>query len=279
MANKKIPTDNASAQNTKLIAETTTVNNELKQQNFELSLAVGALTIFGLLLLWQIILLYIRYRKLQKKLMENKLHISTLEVQLVQTQKLEKEHDDLKLWSNKLECVLEFDRKKTENPNTSNEVLLKEADSVVKGKHFEEFVAKIWKQYTKDNIAGKTWSFSEWRGDKYIPEFDIYAETNCLPDLTFRREHDSKQVSIECKYKTIPFDRDDFVHFKTRQIEKYSKYSKDYDIPVYLIMGTGDPKSPTELFVHTIQTEIEYEKSQFNKKTKINKTQFKCYKA
>ncbi|TPE43621.1 hypothetical protein [Pontibacter mangrovi] len=115
------------------------------------------------------------------------------------------------------------------------------ADSKSKGDKFEAYIVKSLNQ--------NYFKVKEWRGDKYVD--GRYAESNMLPDLEIEYSHNSvtSRFAIECKYRTSVID--DAVEIaKPYQLDNYSKFSEEKDMPVFIALGLGGyPNSPDEEFI------------------------------
>ncbi len=110
-----------------------------------------------------------------------------------------------------------------------------------KGYDFEKYVIQ---KFNKEFFKVK-----EWAGDKYVK--GIYAETTTNPDMVFefKMKDVTRRFSVECKWRNKLKDK--AVEFSTpEQLERYRKYEKENNTPVYLVMGIGGkPSYPAHLYV------------------------------
>jgi hypothetical protein len=116
------------------------------------------------------------------------------------------------------------------------------SESEKKGKDFEEFVVKRLKK-------NKYFTLEHWRSDKTVD--GIFPESNRYPDLKFRFNlHDQQDFfAIECKWRGRAHNGK-IEWAKKHQLEQYQKYSKDKNVPVFIIIGVGDsPDDPKHLYV------------------------------
>ena len=130
---------------------------------------------------------------------------------------------------------VEKTRKKTVSVNEAMD------ESKVKGDAFEKFVVL--------NFDKKYFKIKEWRGDKYVN--GTYAESNQYPDLEIRfqlgRHRDL--FAVECKWRKN-LKNDELEWAKDYQLSNYRQFSKERNVPVFVIIGIGGtPDDPEQLYV------------------------------
>jgi hypothetical protein len=98
------------------------------------------------------------------------------------------------------------------------------------GDDFEKFVVKKFSQ--------KYYNVVEWAGDKYID--GIYADTTLHPDLLMELQLKSgnELFYVECKWRK-GFDGDKVQFARMDQLERYKKFEKEKNIPVFITLGIG----------------------------------------
>ena len=113
--------------------------------------------------------------------------------------------------------------------------------SKMKGDAFEQHVVK--------RFASKYFRIKEWRGDKYID--GIYAESNRHPDLeiSFKLSGQEDLFAVECKWRK-DYVNDQIEWAEAYQFAQYQKFSKERNLPVFIIIGVGGlPNEPKDVYV------------------------------
>jgi len=116
------------------------------------------------------------------------------------------------------------------------------SESEKKGKDFEDYIVKSFKK-------NKHFTLEQWQGDKGVD--GIYPESNRHPDLKFRFDlHDQQDFfSVECKWRARPLNGK-LQWSEKYQLLQYQKYSKDKNVPVFIVIGVGGtPGDPKHLYV------------------------------
>lgn len=123
------------------------------------------------------------------------------------------------------------------------------SDEVLKGREFEDYVVELFDVQHNGKLTLK-----EWRGDKTLP--GIYPEGNSGPDLVF--DYDGRQFAIECKWRNY-MPRDIGKELLTpERIAAFQRFSKERNMPVYLILGTGGlPSAPVHLYFADLSQTID----------------------
>lgn len=124
----------------------------------------------------------------------------------------------------------------TQIVNTDNAELNKQ-----KGIEFESFVV--------NHFESKYYDLLEWRGDKYSN--GRYASSNQYPDLEIKLKSKKLQTkfAIECKYRSYFFNNG-IEWAEDYQLEIYKEYSKEYNMPVFILLGVGgEATKPEEIFI------------------------------
>ena len=116
-----------------------------------------------------------------------------------------------------------------------------EIESKTKGNAFEKYVVK--------RFARKFFRIKEWRGDKYVD--GIYAESNRHPDLeiSFTLSGQEDLFAVECKWRK-DYVNDQIEWAEAYQFAQYQKFSKERNLPVFIIIGVGGlPNEPKDVYV------------------------------
>ncbi|HEY3363134.1 MAG TPA: hypothetical protein VGK06_15290 [Methanosarcina sp.] len=114
-----------------------------------------------------------------------------------------------------------------------------ESENVEKGNKFERYVV--------DKFDDKLFSIVEWTTDM-CRKHNRFIESDCNPDLVIRDRKTNEIFCVECKYRSRLVDG--FFNWSyLDQIDRYFSYSRDRNIPFYIVLGLGgSPDSPIELF-------------------------------
>ncbi len=122
-----------------------------------------------------------------------------------------------------------------------------------KGAQFENFVCSLFKPdvwVVEDRT--KDWSYKLART----------VESDQNPDLILRNKKTEKRFAIECKFRTRAWTQDGVtgILWPKEYGERYGKYGKENNIPVYIAFGLGgNPKNPNELFIVPLEKIAAYE--------------------
>ncbi len=107
-------------------------------------------------------------------------------------------------------------------------------DEVLKGREFEDYVVALF-----DLPHNRKLTLKEWRGDKSLP--GVYPQSNSDPDLVL--DYDGLPFAIECKWRSHkPKDLSKELLPPDRH-EGYWQYAQEHHVPVFILLGTGDPPS------------------------------------
>lgn len=114
-----------------------------------------------------------------------------------------------------------------------------------KGIEFEKF---IMKRFHKNK---RFFAIKAVTADKGF-DIDVRVDANLDPDLIveFRRRDAKKLFAVECKWRKNTFHN--YVNWASNrgQIERYKKFAKKRDIPVFIALGLGgEPHNPKNLYV------------------------------
>lgn len=118
-----------------------------------------------------------------------------------------------------------------------DELRKNEYESVLKGRQFELFIAR---EMTRTYGA----AIQEWTSDKGIDE-GIYVASNGNPDFVFRTAL-GHIISVECKFRSAAFNDKGIEKISWAQdwqAERYQRYARDKDVPVFLAIGFGEDSS------------------------------------
>ena len=120
-------------------------------------------------------------------------------------------------------------------------------EDVLKGREFEDYVLEQFNLHENDGFVLK-----EWQGDKTFG--DICPESNRHPDFVF--DYQGKRFAVECKWreKLSPNAEKDL--FTEDKISIYQQFSKERNIPVYIVLGVGGEPSNPELLYNIPLSEV-----------------------
>jgi len=130
------------------------------------------------------------------------------------------------------------------SPDAYQNELDVESENVEKGNKFERYVV--------DKFDDKLFSIVEWTTDM-CRKHNRYVESDCNPDLVVRDRTTNEIFCVECKYRSRLING--FFNWSyPDQIDRYFSYSRDRNIPFYVVLGFGgNPDSPIELFCVPLQ--------------------------
>jgi len=118
-----------------------------------------------------------------------------------------------------------------------------------KGIRFEKYISNLFPK--------NLWVLTDRTKDS-SKNFDRTVESDMNPDLTFRNILTGKTIAIECKFRST-FYRGKYQDFgywwKKEQGERYKKYGKKMNVPVFVALGIGGtPQKPNRLFISPLET-------------------------
>lgn len=114
-------------------------------------------------------------------------------------------------------------------------------DNRTKGLDFEKFIVQ---KFHPDQFVVKSWT-----GDKYVA--GRFSEDSRNPDLYLEMKGAAPSASfaVECKWRAGLY-RGGIELAKAYQIEHYRAFSKEKNIPVFVVLGLGgQPSNPREVYV------------------------------
>lgn len=114
-------------------------------------------------------------------------------------------------------------------------------EEMLKGREFEDYVLSLLNPKEEGSLV-----LQEWQGDKSYGK--IKPENNSNPDFVFRYEQ--REFAVECKWRE-KLDRDLGKELLTKKrIDNYTKFSKDRQMCVTIVLGVGgEPCYPELLYV------------------------------
>lgn len=128
-------------------------------------------------------------------------------------------------------------------------VELLEIDSETQLVNLEEKNGLEFEQFIVQKFSKKVFTLKEWAGDKYVN--GVYAETTQHSDLLleFTAYNQSKEIAVECKWRHKSVN--DGIPFSTKeQLDRYRKYAKEKNIPVFMTIGLGGKGgTPKKLYI------------------------------
>jgi hypothetical protein len=129
-----------------------------------------------------------------------------------------------------------------------NPILEKEkrsVDSYEKGRLFEEYVTKLFNE--------QHFKLKDWRKAERMALIDL-PKNHSDPDLELIFGRGQYKFAVECKWRTelkngiFRWDK------KYENLEIYTKYSRERNIPVFIVIGVGgDPFNPERMFVTPLE--------------------------
>lgn len=113
-------------------------------------------------------------------------------------------------------------------------------EEVLKGREFEDYVLEMF------HIQGKNgFVLKEWRGDKTLG--DIHPENNSHPDFVL--DYQGYVFAVECKWRGMLLSSIEQDLFSADKLSIYQQFSRERDIPVFLVLGVGgEPSYPAALY-------------------------------
>ena len=111
-------------------------------------------------------------------------------------------------------------------------------EDLLKGREFEDYVLSLFHLQEDGELV-----LQEWQGDKSFGM--VMPKNNSYPDFVFR--YRQKEFAVECKWREkLNHDLGKDL-FTTRNIENYTKFSEDRNMPVTIILGVGGESCNPEL--------------------------------
>jgi hypothetical protein len=118
-----------------------------------------------------------------------------------------------------------------------------------KGKRFEKFVIEKFNRKYFD-IVEMTHS---WKTNQ-----ERYVESSLNPDFILRYNPTNEVFAVECKYRSKLNPEGMLDCCKPQQLERYRKFAKERNIPVFLVIGfKGIDDAPDDMFVIPLE-ELKY---------------------
>jgi hypothetical protein len=117
-------------------------------------------------------------------------------------------------------------------------------ESMEKGHKFEKYIAKIF------NLKSDYFAISYWNTDHSDKRAGIKVESDGDPDFLIRYKPTGEQFAVECKWRAYAYYnqeiRDHVIKWaEPYQIQHYQKYSKEHNVPVFVVIGlAGKPSNP-----------------------------------
>lgn len=128
---------------------------------------------------------------------------------------------------------------------SSLEIDKKQIDSYEKGRLFEEYVTKLFND--------QHFKLKDWRKAERI-SFSELPKNHCDPDLELIFGRGQYKFAVECKWRNefndgiLRWDK------KDKSLETYRNYSRENNIPVFIVIGVGgDPSNPEKMFVTPLE--------------------------
>jgi len=143
-------------------------------------------------------------------------------------------------------------------------------EDLLKGREFEEFVLELL------DVKNGKHLLKEWRGDKTMGS--VSPESNSYPDLPVEDAETKLLIAIECKWRNHLNDASMKDLFLSERLSTYRDFSKEKDLPVFIVLGIGgSPSDPENLYIipldkasfeqttnHSNPSVLLYEPSQLN---------------
>jgi hypothetical protein len=125
------------------------------------------------------------------------------------------------------------------------EISKKSIDSYEKGRLFEEYVIKLFND--------QHFKLKDWRKAERIALYDL-PKNHCDPDLELLFGRGQYKFAVECKWRN-EFKAGIFQwEKKDKSLEIYRKYSRECNIPVFIVIGVGgDPSNPEKMYVTPLE--------------------------
>jgi hypothetical protein len=121
------------------------------------------------------------------------------------------------------------------------EINKKSIDSYEKGRLFEEYVIKLFNE--------QHFKLQDWRKAERIA-FHALPKNHCDPDLELIFGRGRYKFAIECKWRNEFKDGIFRWEKKEKSLEIYRNYSRENNIPVFIVIGVGgDPSNPEKMYV------------------------------
>ena len=120
--------------------------------------------------------------------------------------------------------------------------------SMDKGHEFENYVANLFK------LKSDYFAIAEWTTDHSDKRAGIKVESDSKPDFVIRYKPKNEVFAVECKWRANPFYnqkiRDYVIKWaESYQIKNYQQYSKQMNMPVFIVIGlAGKPSHPEYIF-------------------------------
>ena len=120
--------------------------------------------------------------------------------------------------------------------------------SMDKGNEFEKYVANIF------NLKSNYFAISNWNTDLSDKRAGISVESDHNPDFLIRYKPTNEQFAVECKWRASTYYNQEIRDITIKwaesyQIKNYQKYSKEHNVPVFVVIGlAGKPGNPEMTF-------------------------------
>jgi hypothetical protein len=115
-----------------------------------------------------------------------------------------------------------------------------------KGRSFEKYIAEIFSSQ-KDYFK-----IIDWTKDVYDKRKGIEVESNKNPDLIIEYKPTGERFAVECKFRSWMYKSEKINDYVIKwsypdQIKRYNDYSKENNIPVFILIGLGGKPNHPEL--------------------------------
>jgi|SRR5579863_1383925 len=122
----------------------------------------------------------------------------------------------------------------------------KAQDPYEMGRSFEEYVKKLFNE--------QNFKLIDWRRAERF-EYNALPKNHSNPDLEMVFGRGQYKFAVECKWRTE--FKDGYLRWdkRTENLKAYRKYSKENNLPVFIVIGVGgDPSSPQKMYVTPLES-------------------------
>ena len=125
------------------------------------------------------------------------------------------------------------------------EEIKKKISSYEKGKEFEEYVIKLFNE--------QNFKLKDWRKSEHF-DYNALPKNHGDPDLELVFGKGQYKFAVECKWRQEFNNGIFWWDKKNKSLEIYKKYSRDNNIPVFLVIGVGGNSSkPERMYVTPLE--------------------------